>query len=87
MICYDVIGIAWCHRVLEVTVDDDVKLIRVDEAARALRIGRTRMYELLAKGELPSIRIGHSVRVPIRALAEWISQHSRKGADVEGAAA
>lgn len=46
-------------------------LLRVDEAAEALSMGRTRMYSLIVAGELPVVRIGKSIRVPAQALMEW----------------
>ena len=52
----------------------DKLLLRPVEAAEAIGIGRSKMYELLASGELPSIRIGGSVRVPIDALRAWIAR-------------
>jgi excisionase family DNA binding protein len=52
----------------------DKLLLRPTEAAEAIGIGRSKVYELLASGELPSIRIGSSVRVPVDALREWIAR-------------
>ncbi len=49
-------------------------LLRPAEAAEAIGIGRSKVYELLASGELPSIRIGGSVRVPVDALRAWIER-------------
>jgi len=49
-------------------------LLRPVEAAEAIGIGRSKVYELLASGELPSIRIGGSVRVPVDALRAWIAR-------------
>jgi excisionase family DNA binding protein len=49
-------------------------LLRPAEAAEAIGIGRSKLYELLASGDLPSIRIGGSVRVPVDALREWIAR-------------
>jgi excisionase family DNA binding protein len=49
-------------------------LLRPIEAAEAIGIGRSKVYELLASGELPSIRIGGSVRVPVDALRAWIER-------------
>ncbi len=43
-------------------------LLRPIEAAEAIGVGRSKVYELLASGELPSIRIGSSVRVPLDSL-------------------
>ncbi len=49
-------------------------LLRPAEAAEAIGIGRSKIYELLASGELPSVRIGCSVRVPLDALRVWIAR-------------
>jgi excisionase family DNA binding protein len=49
-------------------------LLRPIEAAEAVGIGRSKVYELLASGELPSIRIGTSIRVPVDALRAWIAR-------------
>jgi excisionase family DNA binding protein len=43
----------------------------VEEAAAALRIGRTRMFDLIAKGEVRSVLIGRSRRVSVDALREY----------------
>jgi excisionase family DNA binding protein len=48
------------------------ELLRVEEAAEVLQVGRTKVYELMARGELPVVRIGRSVRIPLRSLQEWI---------------
>ena len=48
------------------------QLLRIAEAAEVLGIGRTRAYELTRKGEIPSIRVGKCVRIPIGALKAWI---------------
>ena len=50
----------------------DRQLLRIAETAEVLGIGRTRAYGLTRKGEIPSIRVGKSVRVPISALKHWI---------------
>jgi excisionase family DNA binding protein len=41
------------------------------EAADALGLGRSKTYQLIASGTLPSVRIGKSIRVPIEALKRW----------------
>ena len=51
-------------------------LLRPAEAAQMLGIGRTKVYELLAAGELPSIKIGACVRVPIDGLRQWIQDQT-----------
>ena len=44
------------------------------EVAEQLRIGRSKAYELIASGQIPSIKVGASVRVPADALRRWISE-------------
>ena len=48
-------------------------LLTPREAAVTLGIGRTHIYDLIARGVIPSVRIGRSVRVPADALREWIA--------------
>lgn len=49
-------------------------LLTVPEAAEALAISRSKLYELLASGAVASIRIDGSRRVPLTALEEYISR-------------
>lgn len=49
-------------------------LLKVDEAARVLSIGRDAMWHLVMSGEVASVRIGRSRRVPTAALREWVRQ-------------
>lgn len=48
----------------------------VAEAAEALRLGRNRVYDMVAAGELPALRIGKSIRIPADSLNQWIKQHT-----------
>jgi excisionase family DNA binding protein len=43
-------------------------LLTVDEAAEYLRISRRQVYNLLAAGELPHVRVGSRVRFDREAL-------------------
>ena len=49
-------------------------LLTVADAARALAIGRTTMYELIRDGSIPVIHIGRSTRVPVDAVREFARQ-------------
>ncbi len=49
-------------------------LVTPEQAAFALSICRTKVYELLSKGELESVRIGTSRRIPNDALAEYVQR-------------
>ena len=47
-------------------------LLKPAEVTEILGICRSRIYEMLATGELPSVRIGRSLRIPVDALKEWV---------------
>jgi excisionase family DNA binding protein len=48
-------------------------LLRPERAAEVLGIGRSKLYELLAAGEIDSVRIGRSRRVPVVAVEEYVA--------------
>ncbi len=48
-------------------------LLTVEEAAERPSIGRTKAYELVAKGELESVTIGRCRRVPVQALEPFVA--------------
>jgi excisionase family DNA binding protein len=48
-------------------------LLTVPEAAKALAISRSKLYELLAAGLVRSVRIDGSRRVPIEALETYVA--------------
>ena len=49
-------------------------LLRPEEAAELLSIGRSKVYELIGTGELVSVQIGASRRIPVQALVEFVHQ-------------
>ena len=48
--------------------------ISVPEAGRRLGIGRNHAYECARRGELPVIRLGHKLVVPLAAFERMLSQ-------------
>jgi excisionase family DNA binding protein len=59
---------------------DEPLLLRADEVAKMLGLGRTKVYEMTASGELPTVRIGTAVRVSRKALSKWIEERIEKAA-------
>lgn len=53
-------------------------LLKVEAAAKLLSLGRTKMYELIAAGDVPVIRLGRSVRVPTALLRQWVEDRSKQ---------
>ena len=56
-------------------------LLRAEEVALLLGIGRTKVFEMLAAGELPAVRIGRCVRISRTALEVWVLARSHLGGD------
>jgi excisionase family DNA binding protein len=48
-------------------------LYTVAEASDLLSIRKTKLYEFISSGELPSLKIGASRRIPGTALEEFVS--------------
>lgn len=60
------------------TSGDDIGLpvlLRFDEAARLLRISRSRLYEMAARDEIPGlVTFGRSRRIHRASLERWIAE-------------
>ena len=57
----------------------DPVLLTITEAATALAIGRTTVYELIGSGELDVVHIGRSSRVPADAIREFVAAKRAHG--------
>lgn len=49
------------------------RLLTVEDVAKVLRLGRSKVYELLSRGELRSVTIGSSRRVRPEDLEEYLA--------------
>jgi excisionase family DNA binding protein len=62
----------------DVVIDQTEKLLlKAEEVARRLSLGRATVYLMIASGELPTFRRGRAVRVPTHALEEWIKSQDQ----------
>lgn len=50
----------------------DKRMLTAREVAEILGIGRTKVFELMASGELESVAIGRCRRAPIEALEAFV---------------
>jgi excisionase family DNA binding protein len=57
----------------------DKLLLTPEQAADVLSIGRTKLYELLATGELTSIRLGGCRRIPADAIRQFVAELGTAG--------
>ena len=49
------------------------EVLTVTEAARLLRLSRNSAYAAVARGELPSVRVGRRLLIPREALERFLS--------------
>ena len=61
----------------------DKLLLKPTEVAEILRIGRSLVYGMLASGELPSIRVGHCIRIPIESLQRWLKAQENQSRETQ----
>lgn len=54
----------------------DRMLLDSREVGEILGIGRTKVFEMMARAEIPVVRIGRLVRVPKPALMAWIVERT-----------
>ena len=54
-------------------------LLRPTEAADVLGVGRSKIYELIAEGLIPTVQVGSRLRIPLEELRNWIRQETGKG--------
>jgi excisionase family DNA binding protein len=59
------------------------RLLNAQEVAAALNMGLSTVYMLVERGELPSIRIGRSVRIRLEDLEKFIESKAQRQATVE----
>lgn len=52
----------------------DRLLLRPEEAAELLGIGRSKLYDLLATGEVESVHIGSCRRIPVEGLHRYVDR-------------
>lgn len=50
----------------------DRLLLKPNEVVEVLGIGRSLVYEMIARKELPSVRLGRCIRVPRESLERWL---------------
>ena len=53
-------------------------LLSPEEAFNSIKVKRAKGYQMIASGELPSIKIGRLRRVPISALRQWVTDKMEK---------
>jgi excisionase family DNA binding protein len=58
----------------------EVVLLRPEDVAMRLQVGRTKVYDLMRAGVLRSVKVGGSRRITLAALAEYVAALDREPA-------
>ena len=53
-------------------------LLTIPQVCKALGLGKTKVYELIATEGLPVIRFGRAVRVSPTALEQWLTRREQR---------
>ena len=53
-------------------LDDDLRLVTLPDAARFLSVSRGSLYDLLTTGQLASVHIGRSRRIPLGEIRRYV---------------
>ena len=53
--------------------------VRVNDAARMIGVGRTKLYELIAAGEVETVKLGKSTRITTASLHDLIRRRREAG--------
>jgi len=59
------------------TLTGQKQVCSVEEAGRILGVGRSAAYEAARRGDLPTIRLGRRLVVPLRALERMLEEPGR----------
>lgn len=65
----------WATRPASNTPVTQKLLVDVREAASLLGCGRTYIYGMIQRGELPIVKLGRLTRIQVSALADFVSRH------------
>jgi excisionase family DNA binding protein len=53
--------------------------VRINDAARMIGVGRTKLYELIAAGEVETVKLGKSTRITTASLHELVRRQRGPG--------
>ena len=59
-------------------------LLRISDASKFLGLSRSKLYQLMDRGELPFVKIGRARRIPRRAVIRLASEALHGGGALSG---
>lgn len=65
------------HAVLLDLITSLPLVLTVPEASKLIKVGKNRVYELVACGSIRSLRIGNKKLIPLRVLLDWLDSEAQ----------
>jgi excisionase family DNA binding protein len=59
--------------------DPEPIAVRIPQAAKMIGIGRSKLYELIGKGEIETVKLGSATLVAVKSLHALMERHKRRG--------
>lgn len=56
----------------------ETEILTVAELAARLKISRNSAYKLCQEAGFPAVRVGGSIRIPVRLLDEWMGDGAKR---------
>ncbi len=56
---------------------DALELLKPEQVAKMFKVSKSNVYALAAKGKLPAIKIGGSLRFRPSTLLEWVQRQEK----------
>jgi len=63
--------------------NDYPDIMSINDLRSALGIGRTKAYELVSAGEIRSIKVGKSIRIPKSSLLDYVKTGGYNSAEAD----
>ncbi len=60
-------------------MEKDALLLRAEEVAKILSLGRSTIFQMLASGELPRVKVGRAAGIPRSGVEAWIRARTEGG--------
>lgn len=64
---------------MNIAPSPDPICVRVNDAARMIGVGRTKLYELIAAGEVETVKLGKSTRITTASLHDLVRRQREAG--------
>ena len=64
-------------------IGNELEMLKPSDLAPRLGVTTGRVYQLIAEGLIPSVRIGRAIRIPREAWNEWLREQHRRATHQE----